>query len=104
MAVKAYGTKLQYKDGGDFEDLARVKSIKPAKLTAKEIDTTTLESPDEMEEFVAGLGNGGEVEATIEYDKDRTADLYELYRVSTQYRIRYPDGSGHEYDGWLSEI
>lgn len=109
MAQKAFGTLLEYGDdiyslADTWAEIARVKAIKPPKVAAKEIDTTCLDSPDEFEEFVMGLANGGELEATIEYDKTQHATLYALFRDVIGWRIHYPDHSGWIFDGALQEI
>lgn len=105
MATKAYTTLLRYKIGaGAITPLARVKSIKPPKLSGKNIDITVLDSPDEMEELLSGLGTGGEIEATIEYDKTQTGTLAGLFRTAATWSIKYPSGSGWTFAGWLNEI
>jgi hypothetical protein len=106
MALKAYQTVLEYRTGssGAYTPVARVRSIKPPKMSAKDIDTTTLESPDEFDESLAGLGNGGEMETTVEYEKARAATLYALFRVEATYRIRYTDGSGWSMPARINEF
>lgn len=105
MSVKAYQTQLRYRQStAAFTALARVKSIKPNKLTQKDIDTTVLESANEMTEVLAGLGDGGEMEVTIEYDKTQTGALYALWRDDADFQIKYPDNSGWTVAGFLSEI
>lgn len=101
MAVKGYGTLLQYKiASGSYTTLARVKSIKPATMSREEIDVTTLDSPDEFEEVMAGMGSGGELQAVIEYDKTRTGTLAGTTifgKADVAWRLKYPDGSGWDY-------
>lgn len=105
MAVKAYQTLLQYSAGsGTFASFLNVKSIKPFKVSAKDIDITTLTSPNEFEEVVAGLANGGELEATVLYDATQTGSVYALFRVTQLYRLKYPDNSGWTFSGYVSEI
>src|SRR4051812_7980606 len=107
MAEKAYLTELQYNvldSEGSYTPIARVKSIKPPKVAAKDIDITTLESPDEAEEMLPGLANGGELEAVVEYSHTQTATLLGLFRDVIFYRINYPSDHGWQVEGYLSEI
>lgn len=106
MAVKGYGATLKYQVGGSgsFIALGRVKSIKPAKITAKSIDTTVLDSADEFEEMIPGLASGGEIEVTLEYSASWTETLYGLFRSQTNYQVVYADETGWQYAGFLNEI
>jgi hypothetical protein len=107
MATKAKGTILEYHSGVDltvttsFTAIARIKSIKPPKRSAKGIDITVLES--DQTERVPGLPEVGESEIKIEYDKTKAGVLDALFNVQQVYRIHYPDGSGRKFIGWISE-
>jgi hypothetical protein len=106
MAQKAYGATLEYSDTltGTYVAIARIKTIKPPKVTAKDIDTTVLDSEDEYEEKIPGLASTGDLECDIEYEKTKTADLYELFRLPKAFQIHYADDSGWRGMGYLSEI
>ena len=110
MALKAYQAALEYGNTADhatattWTAVARIKSIKPMKMAAKDIDITTLESADEFEEMVAGLGSGGELEASVEYDKTKVATLFGFFRTTKAWRLKYSDNSGWKWNGYLSEI
>ena len=100
MAVKAYGTLFK----ANGATVARVRSIKPFKVSAETIDITTLDSPDEFGEVLAGLATGGEVEVTLEYSATATATLYALFRVLEDFEIVYPDTRGWEFTGYIVEF
>ena len=110
MALKAYQAKLEYGDTADhatatsWTAVATVKTIKPPKVQAKEIDTTTLDSADEFEESIAGLGNGGELEASIQYAKVLTGTLYGFFRTVKAWRVRYSDDSGWKFNAFINEF
>lgn len=106
MAEKAYNTVLEWSANGTsgWTNVARIRSLKPPKITAKDIDITCLDSPDEFEEFLAGLGNGGELEMTVEYNTTATATLYTKFRVTQHYRIVYVSASGWQFEGFINEI
>jgi hypothetical protein len=109
MPVKAYGTVLYYGSTADyststFTAIAQVKSIKPFKVTSKEIDTTVLDSADEFDETLAGLANGGEAEVQLRYDKTQTDTLYGFFRTDKGWKMVYPSGSGWKWNGRITEF
>src|SRR5687767_12226921 len=109
MAVKGYQAKLEYNPTvgnlnlttGWLPDAAtplEVRSIKPPKVAAQDIDTTHLNSADEFEESEPGLANGGDLEMVLRYDKTQTATLYALHRLARMFRVRYADNSGWKFN------
>jgi hypothetical protein len=106
MAVKAKGTLLQFNEGAlsastGWETLATVETIKPPKLTSKDIETTHLTS--EAMERLPGLPDGSGAEATIQYDAEQAGTLDEMFGEVLSYRVLYPDGTGRRWTGWISE-
>jgi hypothetical protein len=110
MSLKAYGAVLEYGNTADhatataWTAVARAKSITPGKVSAADIDTTVLTSPDEAEEVLPGLASNGEFEATVEYDKTATGTLYGFFRTVKAWRLRYADDSGWKFNGYINEI
>lgn len=111
MSVKGYLSTIEYADTADhatattWTKLTKVRSIKPMTVKAKDIDVTTLESPDEFEEVIAGLAEAGEVEIDALYDADDADDVYGLFRQTKGFRIKYGAGtSGWKFNGYISEI
>ena len=110
MAVKAVGSSLSYGDTADYASvttwtpLAGCKNFKPPKPAAKDIDITTLDSPNETEEMLPGLAKSGTVEATLRYDPVQSAAVYAMFRAVKGWKILYPDGSGWKFNGYISEF
>jgi hypothetical protein len=105
MSTKAYGTTLGYRTpagSGTYVPIARVRSIKPGEVSADPIDITTLDSPSEMEEVIAGLGSGGELEFTVEHSGTVTGTIYGLFRLSADFKVTFPGGSNWTYTGFIS--
>src|SRR4051794_37017571 len=106
MATKTYGTYFEYGNTADYATasgwtvLARIISIKPSKVTAKDIGITTLDSPDEFEEVLAGLAEGGEREVTLEYYPSTSVTLEGFFRTTKAYKVVYPDNSGWKFNGY----
>lgn len=110
MSQKAYNAVFGYGNTNDIStattwtDLAGVKSIKPLKPSAEDIDDTVLDSTGEFKEFVAGLADGGECEITLRYDASVTATLYGFFRTNKAWRIKYSGGGGWKFNGYLKEM
>lgn len=115
MAQKSFKTRFDYGDAETFQDsvtftpFARVVEIKPPPLTSDDIETTNLESPDEMKEWEPGLGDSGESTMKIQWDADQSEEVYGLFRIKKGFRIvyadaPYPSGSKLRFNGWIKGI
>lgn len=97
--TRTIGTTLtKTKSGSETEDLviAHLTSIGEVGLESEEIDTTTLDSPDEYKEFIAGNKDGGEIElAGNLVDEAASAKLLALAdsRSLEEYTVEYPSGA-----------
>lgn len=96
ISFDGYGVKLQIEDVGNpgtFLDAAELLSLTFPDLTKDIIDSTHASSPDKYREKIAGLKDGGEVSAEINY----TQTDYELYLAAfeldaaTNFKIELPD-------------
>lgn len=70
-AYIGHGTQLKRGDGGDpeiFTKIAEVLSIAGPSLSRDSVEVTTMDSPDQYREFIAGLKDGGEVTFDVVYD------------------------------------
>lgn len=76
MAKKsAFGSKLaiQVAQSGSYTDLANLKDISGPEISRETIDVTGHNSADGFTEFLAGLGDGGEVSFELEFDPSLAA-------------------------------
>lgn len=63
-ATIGYGSKLKRGDGGTpetFTAIAEVFSIEPPSQESDDVEVTNLDSPSRMKEYIAGMGEPGEV-------------------------------------------
>lgn len=70
-AYIGHGTLLQRGDGGGpevFTTVAEVLNISGPSLSRDTVDVTTMDSPDQWREFIAGLKDGGELTFDVVYD------------------------------------
>lgn len=109
MSLKQFGTLLEYGDTADhatattWTPIAEVKTITPPKVTAADINTTHLTSPDEHEESEPGMASSSDVELSIRYAVAATTTLYGFFRTKKAWRVRYPDDSGWKFNGYIRE-
>jgi len=97
--TRTIGTTLtKTKSGSEIDDLliANLTSIGEIGLESEEIDTTTLDSPDEYKEFIAGNKDGGELPiAGNIVTESAAAKLLALAdsRSMEEYTVEYPSGA-----------
>ena len=88
-ATIGYGSKLRRGDGAtpeNFTDIAEVFSIEPPSQESDDVEVTNLDSPNRMKEYIAGMGEPGEVSFEMNFlpthaTQDATTGLIEA-RVS----------------------
>lgn len=71
----AFGTQLlrDTTGAGIFAAVANVSDLSGPARAREAIEVTTHDSPNKYREFIKGLKDGGEVEATINYDPGNTS-------------------------------
>lgn len=115
MAQKSFKTRIEYGDTADhatsnaWTPFAKVLEITPPPLNSDSIETTHLESPDEMREWEPGLGDGGEATFKLQWAPAQNATLYSLWRAKKGFRIVYadapqPSGSKLKFNGFIQSI
>src|SRR5688500_4393426 len=107
MSTKGHSTKLEFGDAATvagsttWTPVAKITEITPPNVEAEDIDVSHMESPDQVNEYDPGWAEGGEVEATIQYEKAANETVYNLFRVPKGYRIVFVDGSKWNFDGYM---
>ena len=125
MATVAWfgkGTKLQRDTGGSgaFIDIANITSISGPSATSDQIDITSHNTTTRFRETIGGLQDGGEVNASVNYDPtvayvagddaDGTGHnrLMQELEDGTEdnYKIIFPDAGNHEvlFPGVVSSV
>lgn len=99
------GTKTRFLredpvDSGTFVAVAEVKSVGGPSLSRDAVEATTLESPDDYAEFIAGVKNGGEVSLVLNFRPEHasqgsSAGLYKDFEDGTtrKWRLEWPQFS-----------
>jgi Lambda phage tail tube protein, TTP len=112
---KAFSSKLEYGDGETYQTstlytpFVDLVSIKPPSLKSSEVSTTTLDTPDEMEDAEPSLGDNENATFKIRWLRAQTATVMSMFRKKCGWRVVYPDapypsGSKLRFSGWVSEI
>lgn len=109
--VDGFGTALARSDMGStptFTDVANVTSISGPGLTKADIDVTSHDSPDNYQEWLAGLKDGGEVSMDINWDPAETTQQVLISdfnltgsAANRDYRIEFPDGATWAFAGYV---
>jgi len=94
-ALLAYGTRLYYStDGSTYTELSDVLKIgSPGDPEAPEVDVTPLTPTAAWREFRLGLNKAGEFSFDQHFNKTRYSLLDGRRRLSTYWRIIYPDNA-----------
>lgn len=115
MAQKSFRTRIDVGNAVDYQtsstwtSFAKVLEIKPPGLKSDDIETTHLESPDEMKDFEPGLGDAGESTFKLQWDAAQNATVMNLFRTKRGFRVvyadlPYPSGSKLRFNGWINGI
>lgn len=115
MATKGMKTRFEYGDAATHAEsntwtpFAKVVEIGPPPVTADEIETTWLESPDDFKDWEPGLGDAGDASFKIQWAPEQNAEIFNLFRVKKGFRmvyadLPYPSGSKLHFNGWIKGI
>ena len=105
--VKAKGAKLEYGNQDTYAAsttwtaIAKLQNLRPPQPEYEDLDTTDLDAADDARTFEAGLLDGGEVEATLVYDKTLSETVNGLMGQSKGFRVQFSDASGWKFNGYL---
>lgn len=105
--MKGHSTKIEYGNAATvaasttWTALAKITELGGVNVEAEDIDVSHMESPDQFEEFDPGWANGGEVEATIQFEKTENETVYGLFRVPKGFRMVFVDGSKWNLNGYI---
>lgn len=107
MATKGHSTKLEfgnqanYADSTTWTEFAEITEITPPNVEADDIETSHMQSPEQFKEFDPGWADGGEVELTINFDKDQNETVYGLFRQKKGFKMTFVDGSAWKFNGYI---
>lgn len=115
MPQKSFKTRIDVGDQSTWQastswtSFARVLEIKPPGLKSDSIETTHLESADEMREWEPGLGDAGESTFKLQWDAAQNATVMGLFRVKRGFRVvysdqPYPSGSKLRFTAFVEAI
>jgi hypothetical protein len=106
MAEIAYGAKLQINDGAgsSYQDVSNVTSISPPAAEVGTVESTHLLSPARYKEYIAGLVEPGELQATLHYTTSEYSRLVALRGVSKTFKVIFNDDQNVTFAGFITKI
>jgi hypothetical protein len=108
--TKGHSTVIEYGDQPTFADsitwtaFANVTGVTPPTPEADDIDVSHMGSEGQFKEFTAGWADGGEVEVTLQYNKDQATTIYGLFRQNKGFRITFSDESYWGLTGYIKSF
>ncbi len=87
-----FGTGVGYADteNGSYTFIAELTDVTPPTIEVNDVDVTNHGLVDLFRDFTPGLGNAGEVEFKLLFDKTAEALLYSLIRTSKFWKVQLP--------------
>lgn len=108
MSIEGFGAKFEYADAGTDVDAAsgftavgNVTDLKLPEPEVADIKTTTHDNATKVHTYQAGICEPGNSEVTVHYDKTVFATLKGLRGTNKVFRVRFSDGSGIGWGGYI---
>ena len=99
-----FGSKFYRMSGTASTAIAGITSIGGPSMEGEDIDITDMDSTNGFKEFLPGLVDPGEVELGMNYTKAEAALLHASWRVTSAYKVVFPDASSWSFNGYLKSI
>lgn len=100
----AFGSHATVLASNTWTEIAQVVEISPPEVEADDIETSNMQSPEQFKTFDPGWADGGEVEITVQYEKQATTTIYGLFRVKKGFKMTFEDGAIWSFDGYLKKL
>ncbi len=110
QAQSGMSTELQMSDGlspEGFDTISEVRNIGVPSIKLDFDEVTNLDSTSEYREYIPTLKDGGELDATANFlpDDETHQDFQAAIEARTlkNWRVEYPDGGYHYFQGYAAE-
>lgn len=107
----AFGAKLAQSNMGSsptFTEIANVSNIGGPSVSIEALDVTAHDSADEFKEFIGGLGDGGEVSLSLNWDSTEathnTLVTTALARSNVDYKLTFADGGEWAFEALITGL
>ena len=112
MVTKGHGVKIGHAaqgaddaiGAGPFIYFARITEIGGIEIEADDIETSHMESANQFKMFTAGWADAGEVDFTIQFQKENAEDVWALFRQDKSFEVKFKDGSAWTFNGYLKKF
>ena len=104
--IIGYGVTLGYATTGTttYTTVGEIIDLGGPNIDTDDVELTHSSSPDTFKEYCAGLGEPGEFECEVNYDKTNTASVYALHRSKKSWKVTLPDSSTWVAVGYLKTL
>ena len=89
---------------GTFVAVGSLLEVDSPELTADDVQTTSMDVANSTRTYRAGLADAGELSFTIKYFDTTSATLSSRFRITSAWKLTYPDGSGYGFDGYIKTL
>src|SRR4051812_27390956 len=89
---------------GSFVAIGQITDVKGPENDATSVDISHSTSPSTFHEFIAGMGDAGELDVTVLYNKTDTNTVYGYHRQMRYWQIVCPDGGNFVCQGFLKKM
>lgn len=106
QGIIGFGVTIGYATTGSttYTTLGELIDIDGPSITSDDVDMTHTASPDTFREWLCGLGDGGEINVSVNFVKGNTTTAYGLHRQLKSYKITLPDsGSTWICNGYIRD-
>lgn len=95
---------FDYTGATGWASLGGVQEIEPSEEEVAKVDTSDTLTPEATNTYIPGWTTPGEGTMTVKYNKSKGALLKSLKGVTKAFRIRFADGSGEGFHGFISKL
>lgn len=109
MAISFNKTKISYKETGEsgtYKEIEGLQEVPELGGDPEKIETTTL--ADEFKKYIPGIKDLGDLAFKFLYDNSKATSNYRVMKglqdagKVVSFKVEYPDGTGHEFDAYVS--
>ena len=104
--ISGYGVTLSHSavPATSYAAVGEITNVGGPDITADDIDLSHAASPDQVREYIAGFGDGGELNIDVIYNAGDTSAVYAVWRIKRTWKVTLPDGVTWTCVGYLRDI
>lgn len=109
MSLEGFGSTFGHAASGTaaagtFTELAGLLDITPPEASVDDVETTAHDNTSKSRTFRPGLVDNGEAQLSLHYSATAYAAMVAIKGVEKAFRIKFSDGSGIRWDGYIKSL